>query len=136
MISTNTLRIKLSGVVASAWSLQPNQIVPGRSSVPRTAYPHAVVTLDRVDRPFTGARNVTNTYSFEIEGRFAFQEGVLVEDLKAQYADDLGDALLAADWSEVDCYYPRVTSVEFVEDEGEPYYAVALSFSLDSDVTQ
>jgi hypothetical protein len=125
-------------LLREAWQFGPDDpFHPGRPIVPESRLPHGVAKLATVPREFTGVRNVTENIGLQLVGYFEIPEGVDLEALKVQRAQEAGSALLGANWAEANAYLPSVDSIDFVEEEDpRPYFIVILAFSVRSDVFQ
>lgn len=129
-------RHKVRDIVRQVWAIPPGaEVFIGRPMLPVDDYPNARIRTPNVPMEFTGARNVTETFEFEIEGLFIPGATVILDDERAVKAKALGEALMAANWAEVGCYMPMVPLVQFPADDLDTSapYAVILNFSVRSD---
>jgi hypothetical protein len=131
----SNIRGLIVSTAISTWRI--TKAVCDRALIPEET-DRAFVVRGEISRPFTGARNVTETYSFTIGLRLALPQDEDIDLLRLGKCKSMGEALLAADWASIGAYYPRVESIPApdYEEIGDAYYDSVLGFSIDSDVTQ
>lgn len=124
--------------VRQAWQFDPDDpFGTGKSIVPETRLPRGEALIPKVPRAFDGGRSVEETMPIVFVGYFPWTEGSDVDAEKVAKGKVAGEALVAANWRDLGCYSPQVDSVDFEDIEAdEPFYIVAISFSVKTDCYQ
>jgi hypothetical protein len=131
-----TARNKVRDLIRDAWQFPGDSpVFIGRPMIPIATYPYAVIRTPQVPMEWTGVRNVTETYEFEVAGFFIPGGTDILDDVRADKAKALGEALMAANWNDLGCYQPFVPMVQFPADDldtNDPY-EIILTFVVLSD---
>jgi hypothetical protein len=112
-----------------AWAI--SVVSEGRAIKPLPV-PYGWMRLDSVPIVSSGVRQVSQTFTFEIGGRFRVQPNSSAESEKDRLAAALAQKLTAAT-TYADCILPYVNSVEFAEsdDPNEPVMEVVITFQCE-----
>jgi hypothetical protein len=124
-------------LLRAAWGFSPDDPFGITAEiVAEDRLPRGSARLMEVPRELSG-RTATESIAFELAGAFPLPEGTDLMALQVDRAQRAGEALLSANWTDVGCYAPEVTSFEFADVEApQPFYVVVLSFTVSSDEFQ